>query len=491
MTARTLLLVLLAAGLGIGGCPEKTTPATSGSAAADPGAAAEDPAAPDPGTTTTTGEVATESGYSMTEDGRMIAPDGRIQSLDVAGYPMFDADGNPIWEPPPEEQAKQLFEEAVMLQKGIAGAQPNEAAALERLSRAVELVPEFAEAWYNLGRLQLKLNNLDMAKASLKKALLYDTENLAGYLALGLAMERAGEFSPAVIQYQKGLQIEAENVDLLNGVARITRKQGKTAQAVEKARAILRVNSNSLDAYNTLGLCYLDQGELELARFVFLKAEGSVPGGDESASIQANMGLVFFKMDKEFAAEERFNRARQLDPNHVGAMVNLAYLKLKNYDFEGARALLEQAQRILPASTEIKLDLAVSYRGTGEHDRARALYEDIVETNDGLKDEALLNLAILLADHYHDYPAALLAYAEYTKEHQAQGGVIDEEHIIHGYVKEAERAVEREDKRREREAKKKAREAAKAAKAAEAAPAEDTETPPAENPGTSDDGGGQ
>ncbi len=480
MNGRTLLFVVLATGLGLGGCPEKTTPATSGSATAEPAAAstAETPAA--------TPEAAAAAGYSMTEDGRMIAPDGSIQRLDVAGYPMFDADGNPVWEPPPAEQAKQLFEEALMLQQGIAGAAPNEVAALERLSHAVELVPDFAEAWYNLGRLQLKMNNLDQAKTSLKKALQYDTGNLSGYLALGLAMERGGEFSPAILQFQKGLQLEAENVDLLNGVARITRKQGKTDLAIEKARAILRVNSNSLDAYNTLGLCYLDRGELELARFVFLKAEASVPGGDESASIQANMGLVFFKMEKEFAAEERFNRARQLDPDHVGAMVNLAFLKLKNYDFDGARALLEQAHRVLPASTEIKLDLAVSYRGTGEHDKARGLYEDIVETNDSFKDEALLNLGILLADHYQNYTAALAAYSEYIREHQAQGGVIGEDHVIHDYVKEAERALSREQKRLERDAKKKAKDEAKAAKAAET-PA----SAPPENPGTSDGAGGQ
>ncbi len=477
MSIRTLLFVLLATGLGLGGCPTKTATTTSGAATSTP--AAKTPAADEPESVAAP-EVAAEAGYSMTDDGRMIAPDGRIQSVDVAGYPMFDADGNPVWEPPPEEQAKQLFEEALMLQKGIQGSMPNEAAALERLSRAVELVPDFAEAWYNLGRLQLKLNNLAQAKSSLKTALQHDPENLAAYLALGLAMERAGEFSPAIIQYQKGLQVAPKNVDLLNGVARIVRKQGKTGQAIDKARAILRVNSNSLDAYNTLGLCYLDQGELELARFVFLKAEASVPGGDESASIQANMGLVFFKMDKEFAAEERFNRARQLNPDHVGAMVNLAHLKLKNYDFEGARALLEQAHRVLPASSEIKLNLAVSYRGTGEHDRARDLYEEIVDSNDRLKDEALMNLGILLADHYKDFGAALQAYSEYTTEHQAQGGVIGEEHVIHDYVKEAERAAKREKKRREREAKKKARAAEKAREAAAA-----------ENPGTSGDAGGQ
>jgi tetratricopeptide (TPR) repeat protein len=455
-TSLVLLLVLGALGLGADGCPTGTTAATTTSGSATPASTA---AVPANNASATTPALP----YAQNAEGRYVNNDGRLQAIDGVGNPVFDADGNPVWEPPPEEQAKQLFEEAMMLQKGIAGSAPNEAAALDRLIRAVGLVPDFSDAWYNLGRLQLKLNNLSDAKVSLKKAKDLDPENTRAYLGLGLAMERGGELAGAQRTFELGLQQAPEDVDLLNGIARILRKQGKTEMAIERAKAILRINSNSLDAYNTLGLCYLDQGELELARFVFLKAEASVPGGDTSASIQANMGLVFFKMDKEYAAEERFNAARAMDPDHVGAMVNLAYLKLKNYDFDGARALLEQAHRILPGSDEIKLDLAVSYRGTGDVEPARRLYEEVVTGGTESRLPALLNLGILQADFDKDYSSALTTYNKYKAERLKDGGTIADDDPIHSYITEAERAKEREQKRLEREAKKKAREAAKEA----------------------------
>jgi len=459
---RTPSLLVLAAlgalGLGADGCPAGVATTTSGNATAAT------PAEPTPAATPT----GTALAYELMADGRYKNTDGRMQALDGAGNPMFDAAGEPMWEPPPEEQAQQLFEEAVALQQGIAGQAPNEVAALARLSKAVQLVPEFSEAWYNLGRLQLKMNNLPDAKVSLKRAKDLNPEHAPSYLGLGLAMERGGEYAGAQRTFELGLQKENENVELLNGVARILRKLGKTQMAIDRAKAILRVNSNSLDAYNTLGLCYLDLGELELARFVFLKAEASVPGGAESASIQANMGLVFFRMDKEYAAEERFNAARALDPDHVGAMVNLAYVKLKNYDFEGARALLEQAHRTVPGSDAIKLDLAVSYRGTGDVEGARRLYEEVMSGPSEHRLSAMLNLGILQADFDKDYSTALTTYNKYKAERLKDGGTIADDDPIHEYITEADRAKGREQKRLEREAKKRAREEAKAAKAAEA-----------------------
>jgi Tfp pilus assembly protein PilF len=180
------------------------------------------------------------------------------------------------------------------------------------------------------------------------------------------------------------------------------------------------------------------------------------------------MGLVFFRMGKEYAAEERFNTARALDPDHVGAMVNLAYIKLKNYDFQGARALLEQAHRTLPGSDAIKLDLAVSYRGTGDVEPARRLYEEVVDGRSDHRHSAMLNLGILQADFDKDYSAALTTYNKYKAERMKDGGTIADDDPIHAYIQEAERAKKREQKRFEREAKKTARAAAKAAEAAKA-----------------------
>ena len=415
---------------------------------------------------------------------QLVAPDGRQQLMDGAGNPMFDASGSPLFPPTPEEQALQSFEEAVVLKNGALG-QPDLVGAAAKLRASVDLKPDFAIAWYNLGLVQLELNLIKEAQAALKRAGELDPDNVDAVIGLGIAYERDGMLSAADSTYATGLSTSADNVSLLNGSARILRKRGQYRQAADRAKAILQVNSNSLDAYNTLGLAYLGLEQFELARFVFMKASASVPGGDTSASIAANLGLVFFREGEEFEAEARFQAAHDMDPKHPGAMVNLAHAKLKNLDYPGALELLEQAHRVLPASLPIQLNLAVARRGTGDVPGAQKLLEDIAASQTEYVDEALLNLGILQGDFLKDYGASIDTYNEYIAVRERNGDPVGEEDAVYEYLKEVEKLKAKEDRRKQKEAKKAAKAAAESASApaAEPAPAEPTPAEPADSGG--------
>ncbi len=432
-------------------------------------AVAQEDAEPAPANTETT--VLNNAGEEVV---RLVAPDGREQLMDGSGNPMFDSQGNPVFPPTPEEQAVQAFEEAIAFKNGAMG-EPNNFQAAARLKTATDLKPDFTAAWFDLGLVQLELNLLDDAQTALKKTAEQDGDNPDVWLALGIAYERDGMMSAADTAYATGLAKAPENVALLNGVARILRKRGMHRAAADKARAILQVNSNSLDAYNTLGLAYLGLEEFELARFVFTKAQASVPGGETSASLAANLGLVFFREGEEFQAEAKFQKARDMDPKHPGAMVNLAHVKLKNLDYPGALELLEQAYKVLPASLPIQLNLAVARRGTGDVPGAQKLLEDIAASETEYVDEALLNLGILQGDFLKDYAAAIDTYNEYIAVRERDGSPVGDDDPVFEYIKEVTKLKKKEDRRKQKAAKK----AAKAAAAAEAAPPEE-EPPPAE-----------
>jgi Flp pilus assembly protein TadD len=400
---------------------------------------------------------------------RLVHSDGREQLLDSAGNPMFDGAGNAVFPPTPQEIARQSFEEAVALKNGATG-QPDLIGAAAKLKTATQNEPDLFVAWFDLGLVQLELNLLKEAQQALKKASDLQPDNVSVWLAQGIAYERDGMVSAADSAYATGLTKEPEDVALLNGAARILRKRGNFRAAADKARAILQVNSNSLDAYNTLGLAYLGLEEFELARFVFMKAQASVPGGDTSASVAANLGLVFFREGEEFQAEAKFQTARDLDPKHPGAMVNLAHVKLKNLDYPGALELLEQAHRVLPASLPIQLNLAVARRGTGDVPGAQKLLEDIAASETEYVDEALLNLGILQGDFLKDYAAAIDTYNEYIAVRERNADPVGDDDAIHDYIKEVTKLKRKEDKRQQKAAKKAAEAAAKAAEPAPAEP---------------------
>jgi len=454
--SRAALFVLLSGLLLSSGCPKEGETTTSGSAA----------------TTTAAGTGTTTSSSGEEIPAPLVSEDGRMQQVDASGYPMWNPDGTPIWEPTPEEKANQLFEEAVMLSRGFAGAPPNLVGAMARLKDALSFKEDFPEAHYNLGLVLLEMGALADARASFQKAVNYKPDMRDALLALAIAAEREDALGVAERTYLKGQSIAGdEDVDFKNGLARVMRKRGNAEAARDMAREILEVNANSVDAYNTLGLAYMDLDEIELARFVFIKAEASVPGGAENASIQANLGLVFFKKGDEFEAEARFVRAIALDPDHVGASVNLAYLKLQNLDFEGARDLLEKAAKRLPNSVPIKLDLAVAYSGMGEFKKAESLYEEVASRSGKHQAAAVYNLGILYADKIKDLDAALAQYNKYISLEESQGRIVGDEDPVRTYIAEVEKTKTREERRRKREERKRAKEEAKRRKAAEEAAA--------------------
>jgi len=388
-----------------------------------------------------------------------VDSDGRVQQVDAMGYPMFDVAGEVIWRPTNQEIVAQLFEEAVMLRKGVAGGPPNLISAASKLQEVLALAPDFHSARYNLGLVWLQMSFYEDAQKVLREVLEQQPDLTGARLALGITYERTGDLRNAEIAYQRGLQQAPKDAGLLNGQARVWLKNGRYIDAEEGAKAILKVDSNSIDAFNTLGLAYLEMKQLERARFAFMKAQ-SLPGGDASASVVTNLGLVKMRMGKEFEAREHFEEALRLDSFAPSAKVNLGHLMLKNLDYEGARTLLEEATRALPGNIPVKLNLAVALRGTGEVDRAQTLYEEIAADPDTeYQADAILNLGILQGDFLRDYGSAIKSYEEYIALRESGGEGVAEDDAVHAYLKEMRKLKKRQDRKREKAARK-AREAA-------------------------------
>ena len=431
------------------GCPAKVPPANSGNTglaepAATPGGS--------PGSTPSSARSDSPAGTIAATTERLTSPEGRLQAIDAYGNALFDATGKPIWEQTPREKASQLYEEAVAVRKGIAGQPPSPLAAGDRLREAVVAWPEFLDGWYMLASVQMEQNLLREARSSFQRVSEIAPNDARGWIGLGIVAEREEAWAPAQVAYERGLAIAPDNVDLLNGRVRILRARGQHAAAVQEALRIIAINSNSLDAYNSLGLAYMEQGEYELARFVFVKAKGSLPGGAESATLEANLGLMYLKQGKEFDAKTQFEKARAIDINHLGANVNLAYLELRNYDFEAAHTKLEQAHRMLPNNVPIQLNLAVARRGMGDLAGARQLLDPITSAPGPYQLDATYNLAVLQGDFLKDYKAALAGYNEYLNLRSQSGSPADVSDPVFGYIKEAERALKRQEQKKAKEA---------------------------------------
>ena len=317
--------------------------------------------------------------------------------------------------------------------------------AVRMLKEVSEADPELALAFYNLGVAYEILGSKLDARKSYLRATDIDSGMGDAWLNMGNMQFREGNLTRALQNYKTGLRGDEENMNLWVAVIATLRQLGQLDRAIEEARAALLVNARSLNVYNNLGLIYMEQGQYDLAKFIYQRALLQ-EGGDQHAYIRCNLGrvqqLMGFNVDARFAYRE----ALELDPDLVPAMLYLSDDYLEN--FGDALELLERADGLDPENPNILLNLGIAYRGTERFEDARGAYQRVLRL-DPENPEPHLNLGILYGDYLKEYDAAVASYEAYRDA----GGIRADE--VEGFIDSTlteKRKVERAAARRERQA---------------------------------------
>ncbi len=354
---------------------------------------------------------------------------------------------------PPERRLERTVNEAIRAieSKDLAKIRGS----LEELKALSADVPDRAEIPFNIGVAYEALGDDLNARKSYLRATDIDPTLGAAWLNLGALAEESGDLSRALQSYEAGLRYDPENPDLIVGVIGVLRKQGKYNQAIDRAKQALGQNANNLAAYNNLGLVYLEQGQVDLANFVYQKALNSIEGADKNAYLHCNLGRVYLAQDQSFLARQELTRALELDPDLVAAMLFLAGEHLDDHNWEDAATLLERARGLESGNPAILVNLGIAYRGLGRFEEAQALYQQALELDPDNADP-YLNLAVLQGDHMRAYDAALASIDRYL----AAGGKQTElaaqwRAELETSKDKYEREQARRAKREEREAKRK------------------------------------
>jgi CHAT domain-containing protein/Tfp pilus assembly protein PilF len=229
-------------------------------------------------------------------------------------------------------------------------------------------------------------------------------------------------------------EVDLERLKRLNDEALESSRQGHFAEAIPKAREVLRIVEQALGpahpavatSLNNLAMLLQATGDYAGARPLFERAlqiqeRALGPADPAVAQSLSNLALLLWKMGDYAGARplsERALRIREqaLGPTHPAvaqSLNNLAVLLENTGDYTGARTLNERALRILeqtlgpadPAVATSLSNLAVLLRDTGDYVGARPLYERalrILEQALGPAHPAvattLNNLALLLKD---------------------------------------------------------------------------------------------
>ena len=183
------------------------------------------------------------------------------------------------------------------------------------------------------------------------------------------------------------------------------------ARAEEQAQNVLATDSANLAAYENLARLYYDRGRIDdrsyllLANLVVTQALRVLEeDGIQSAELYNLRGLLFMADDNQIDAMTAFEKAVEIDPSHVDANLNIAFIALRFRDYGQAEKSLDIVFGE-PGDPDVdaQLAMAVAKRGLKKFDEAGQWYAGAQKV-DPSDPRVHYNLGILHQEHLINEP---------------------------------------------------------------------------------------
>jgi len=203
--------------------------------------------------------------------------------------------------------------------------------AIASYRRAVAINPDNADAHYNLGNALKDQEQFEAAMTSYHLALATNPNFAEAYCNLGYAQQQLKKLDDAVASFQKALTIDPDYAEAHSNLGLALQDLGQLDEAVASYRTALGINPEFVEVHSNLGLALQQSGLLDEAMTSYYKALAIDP---DHAEAHNNLGLAFQELGMLESAFESYNRALSIVPDSAEARNNIGMLQLLTGDFQ-------------------------------------------------------------------------------------------------------------------------------------------------------------
>lgn len=240
----------------------------------------------------------------------------------------------------------------------------------EKLRFALSLKPKFPQLHEDLGSVLALQGRFDEAISSFEKAIQLDPTQALAHRKLGQALAMVGRGEEADESFEEFFDKKPEDGQVAIGANFL--KEGKTDEAIDVFRELIRQNPNNVNAMRFLAVTYwrekdkLDDAEALLRRVVEIAPDFA--GG------WINLAMVLVERHKYLDAIHSYKQATVLEPGNPAAWGGLgnAYA-IANYQDEGAKAYA-RAVKLKPSSPNLQMGYAHVLKTLGRQDESLQAY---------------------------------------------------------------------------------------------------------------------
>jgi len=198
--------------------------------------------------------------------------------------------------------------------------------------------PDDAEAYYNLGTLDLRRNNLQEARQYLEKSVRLRPEYPGAWNNLGMIAAQQNQSDEAVRNFQESLRLRPDYSTALLNLGNLYRRQGNAVETGKLLIRALEVEPENAEINYSLGMLYGQEGQIARALALFQKALSVRPNYPDALN---NLGVLMIREKRFDEAEQKFTTCIDQAPNFDQAYLNLARLYVMLNDKKKAKTVLQ------------------------------------------------------------------------------------------------------------------------------------------------------
>ncbi len=218
-------------------------------------------------------------------------------------------------------------------------------AAAAAFEQVIVQKPDDPEAYYNLGTLHLRQNNLQQARQYIEHTLKLRPNYPEAWNNLGMIAAQQGQAAEAVRDFQQSISLRPNYAIALLNLGNLYRRQGAFGEAQTPLNRALEIQPDDPEINYSLGMFYAQQGQTQAAADYLQKAIDLRPGYPEALN---NLGVLFVQVKQYAGAETQFKACIQAAPKFDQPYLNLARLYVIENDKEKAREVLLELLQVQP-----------------------------------------------------------------------------------------------------------------------------------------------
>ena len=250
----------------------------------------------------------------------------------------------------------------------------------ESFTQVLKLQKNFAAAWLQLARCEVRLNQHSKALDAYFQVVRLDPENFSAWLEVGNLHRQLGLLEQALASYGHAVASSAERWEGYLMLARALEDASRMDEAAANYHlALLKANgkpASMRQVHRSMALYRLERGDapraLESLRqaLSILRLEKPEPDENERAELQIDLGEVLMRLGLKDLAHRAFERASTATAEHV--LSRLAQVSFHNNLWQEAQAVLRRNVELHPDSPTVLWNLAHSYAESWQMEEAEA-----------------------------------------------------------------------------------------------------------------------